>query len=163
MNKEIRAAKESTVSEITSAFEGAKSVTLVEYRGLNVTELESLRKELRKTSSSFKVFKNTLVEIASNKLGYKDLAEHLKGPNAFIFSNEDEVSAPKVLAKFARKNEALVIKAGVIDGKVLNAKEVNEIAKLPGKNGLLSMFLSCLKAPITKFAATVKAVSDTKQ
>jgi len=160
MNKEIRAAKESSVSEIESLMKNAKSVAIVEYRGLTVKALESLRKTLRKNNSSFSVFKNTLVNIAGKNLGYEGLAEHLEGPNAFVFSNEDEVSALKDIVKFAKQNEEMVIKAGIVGGKVLNKEEVIAISKLPGKNGLLSMFLSCIQSPITKFAATVKAVAD---
>lgn len=163
MNQEIRTAKEGVVSEIANAFTAAKSVTVVEYRGLTVAELEELRRTLRENGSEIKVFKNTLVNIAANKLGYEGLAEHLEGPNAFVFSNNDEVSAPKAIVKFAKKHDKMVVKAGVLEGKVLNDKEMTEVAKLPGKDGLISMFLSCLNAPISKFAATVKAVADAKE
>lgn len=160
MNKEIRAAKESTVSVISEAFKAAKSVTVVEYRGLTVSDLDELRKALRESNSTFKVYKNTLVNIAVKELGYEGLAEHLEGPNAFVFSNNDEVSAPKAINKFAKQHEELVVKAGLVEGKVLNAEEIIAVSKLPGKDGLLSMFLSCLNAPISKFAATIKAVAD---
>lgn len=160
MNKEIRAAKESTVATIAEALKSAKSVTVVEYRGLTVANLDELRKTLRESNSSFKVYKNTLVNIAAKELGYEGLAEHLEGPNAFVFSNNDEVSAPKAITKFAKKHEELVVKAGIVEGKVLNAEEMVAVSKLPGKDGLLSMFLSCLNAPISKFAATVQAVAD---
>ena len=145
---------------IAEAFKNAKSVTVVEYRGLTVASLDELRKTLRESNSSFKVYKNTLVNIAAKEWGYEGLAEHLEGPNAFVFSGNDEVSAPKAITKFAKKHDELVVKAGIVEGKVLNAEEIVAVSKLPGKEGLLSMFLSCLNAPISKFAATVKAVAD---
>ena len=163
MNKEILSLKESTVSSISESIKSAKSMTVVEYRGLTVSQLESLRKTLRECGSEFKVYKNTLVNIAASKLGFEDLSSHLQGPNAFVFSNNDEVSAPKALVKFAKQNEQLVLKCGIVEGKVVDANSMKEIASLPGKDGLLSMFLSCLNAPLQKFAATVKAVADAKQ
>jgi len=163
MNKEILAAKQGTVSEIVESMKSAQSVSIVEYRGLTVTALEELRRNLRKENSSFKVYKNTLVALAAKELGYSGVEDHLQGPNAFIFSNGDEVSAPKVLAKFAKAHEEVVFKGGIVSGKVVSGDELKAIAKLPNKNGLLSMFLSCLQSPVTKFAATVKAVADGKQ
>ncbi len=160
MNKEILSLKQNQVSEISESFKNAKSVSVVEYRGLSVSDLEQLRRALREANSSIKVFKNTLVEKAAKDLGYEDLSAHLQGPNALVFSNGDEVSAPKALVKFAKENEALVLKAGIVEGKVLDANGIKEIAQLPGRDGLLSMFLSCLNAPIQKFAATIKAVAD---
>ena len=83
----------------------------------------------------------------------------LEGPNGFVFS-EDLSKGPKALTKFARFHEHLVIKGGLAEGQVLDAAKVKEISKLPDKNGMLAMFLSCLNAPVTSFAATVKAIAD---
>ena len=160
MNKDILAAKQTVVSEITESIKNAQSVSIIEYRGLGVKDLEELRRTLRKENSSFKVYKNTLVAIAAKELGYSGVEDHLQGPNAFVFSNTDEVSAPKVLAKFAKAHEEIVFKGGSVSGKVVDAEELKTIAKLPSKNGLISMFLSCLQSPVTKFAATVKALAD---
>lgn len=161
MNQEILKSKKETVAKITDSIKNCASMTIVEYRGLTVAQISDLKKSLKAAGSTFNVFKNTLVTRASDELGYNDLNQYLSGSNAFVFSKELN-AGPKVLAKFARRNENLVIKAGLAEGKVMDAQGMKTIASLPDKNGLLSMFLSCLNAPIQKFAATVKAVADSK-
>ncbi len=161
MNQDILKSKQEIVSKIEESFKESASLTIVEYRGLTVAEISELKKSLKAAGSTFTVYKNTLVTRASQKLGYSELDQYLSGSNAFVFSKEIN-AGPKVLAKFAKKNELLVIKAGIAEGKVMDAQGMKTIASLPDKNGLLSMFLSCLNAPIQKFAATVKAVADSK-
>ena len=161
MNKETLKSKQETVAKISESFKESASMTIVEYRGLTVAELSELRKLLKAEGATFNVYKNTLVTKASADLGIKGLDEYLSGSNAYVFS-KDVNAGPKVLAKFAKKNELLVIKAGLIDGQVMDANGVKTIASLPDKNGLISMFLSCINAPVQKFAATVKAVADSK-
>ena len=161
MNQEILKSKQETVAKITESLKDCGSMTIVEYRGLTVAQISELKKSLKAVGSSFSVYKNTLFTRASNDLGYSDLDQYLSGSNAYVFSKELN-AGPKVLAKFAKRNENLVIKAGLAEGRVLDAAGVKTLATLPDKNGLLSMFLSCLNAPIQKFAATVKAVADSK-
>lgn len=161
MNPETLKSKQEIVAKITESFKAAGSLVIVEYRGLTVAELSELRKSLKAVNASFNVYKNTLVTKASDNLGHKDLDQYLTGSNAYVFSKE-VVDGPKVLAKFAKKNENLVIKAGLVEGKVVDANGVKTVAALPNRDGLISMFLSCLQAPIRKFACTVKAVADSK-
>lgn len=161
MNQEILKSKQEIVAKIEESLKDCGSMTIVEYRGLTVAQISELKKSLKAVGSSFAVYKNTLFTRASNELGYSELDQYLSGSNAYVFSKELN-AGPKVLAKFARRNENLVIKAGLAKGKVLDAAGVKTLATLPDKNGLLSMFLSCLNAPIQKFAATVKAVADSK-
>jgi large subunit ribosomal protein L10 len=163
MNKQIIAGKEAVVSTITESIKNAQSVSVVEYRGLTVAQVESLRKELRKVGSEMKVFKNTLVTRAVDSLGYQDLNDTLVGPNALVFSKEDAVSAPKVLAKFAKRNEKLVIKGGIVEGRVVNSDELKVVATLPNKEGLLSMLLGCLTSPVVKFACAVKEIAKAQE
>ena len=161
MNQETLNSKKETVAKITESFKESASLTIVEYRGLSVAQISELRKLLKAEGATFNVYKNTLVTKASAELGYSELDQYLTGSNAFVFSKELN-AGPKVLAKFAKKNDLLLIKAGIAEGKVMDAAGMKTIASLPDKNGLLSMFLSCLNAPIQKFAATVKAVADSK-
>ena len=161
MNQEILKSKQEIVAKISESLKDCGSMTIVEYRGLTVAEISELKKSLKAVGASFTVYKNTLVTIASKELGHEGLHQYLTGSNAYVFSKEIN-AGPKVLAKFAKKNENLVIKAGFAEGKVMDAEGMKAIATLPDKNGLLSMFLSCLNAPIQKFAATVKAVADSK-
>ena len=162
MNQEVLAAKKETVAAIQEAVKNAGSITVVSYQGLTVAEMQELRQTLHKENASIVVYKNTLVRRALNEGNLPDLGDLLNGPNGFVFSKE-VAQGPKALVKFSRFHEALVVKGGLVEGKVIDADGVKEVSKLPDKNGLISMFLSCLNAPITKFAATLKAVADKGQ
>ena len=162
MNKATILKKQGTVNEIASHIKEAKSVVIVEYRGVSVSALETLRRDLRKEGAFIKVYKNTLVERAAQELDV-NLGQELVGPNAFVFSNEDAVSAPKIIAKAAKKNKNLVVKGGVVEGRVCDSKQMNEVAKLPSREGLYAMILSCITSPIRGVACAIKAVADAKE
>jgi large subunit ribosomal protein L10 len=161
MNSATLESKKAIVEKIKADFNEHPAMVIVEYRGLTVAQLSELRKSLKAVDASFSVYKNTLFAKASDAVGAKELDQYCSGSNAYVFS-KDVVNGPKVLAKYAKKNDLLVIKAGYIEGKVYDAQGVKAVAALPGREGLLSMFLSCLQAPIRKFACTVKAVADSK-
>jgi len=144
--------KQQVVSEIKDAIQNSKSVSIVEYRGLTVSEISDLRNQYRAEGVSYKVFKNTMVKIALEELGYEGFEEYLAGPNGFVFSNDDMVAGPRVSANFAKENEKLVIKAGLLDGKVLNPDEVKALAKLPSREVLVAQVLGTLNAPIAGLA-----------
>ena len=162
MNQDVKKAKEELVSSIVKNAKDSQSIVIAEYRGLSVAQIQELRRALRAEGATMGVYKNSLVERASDELGYGDLKQILAGPNALFFS-EDISSAAKVLVKYAKRyGDNLNIKGGVFEGKFADAAGVKEIAKLPGKEGLLAMLLSCLQAPVRQFACTVKAVADAK-
>ncbi len=159
MNQTVLEQKKQVVDDIYNKMANAGSTVVVEYRGLTVAESTELRRLLREEDVELTVYKNTMVRRASEKLGYDDLQDSLTGPNAFAIS-ADEVAASRVLCKFAKKHEKLVVKGGVVSGQVVNADQIQELAKLPNKEGMISMLLGCLQSPIRSFAATVKAVAD---
>ena len=162
MNKQVLEAKQNVVKEIVEKAKDSQTIIVAEYRGLTVAQLQELRRALHKEDAELCVYKNSLVERASEELGYQALDEVLNGPNAIIFS-KDVISGAKVTAKYARRfRDTLVIKGGIVEGKFADADKIKEVAKLPGREGLISMFLSCLQAPIRQFACTVKAVADAK-
>ena len=161
MNKQVLEAKQSVVKEIVEKAKNSTTIVVAEYRGLTVAQLQELRRALNKEDSELCVYKNSLVERASEELGY-EMKDILSGPNAIIFSKEVS-SGAKVAVKYSKKfRDTLVIKGGVVEGKFADADKIKEVSKLPGREGLISMFLSCLHAPIRQFAATVKAVADAK-
>ena len=160
MSVEAIKLKAEVVTEITEKFEQAQSAVLVEYRGLSVAEVTQLRRDLRAEGVEFKVYKNKLVQRAAQNAGYEALNAELVGPNAIAFGMSDAVAPARVIAEFAKTHEALKIKAGVMEGNVLSQEEVVEIAKLPGREGMYSMLLGMLQAPVSKFARVVKAVAD---
>lgn len=161
MNQEILQTKSELVNEVVASIKDSSTVVICEYRGLTVAELTDLRKTLRTTDSSMAVYKNTLVKRAVESLGLHDAAELLEGPNAMIFC-KDVTAGAKVLAKYSRKNDLLVIKGGIVEGKVVDKKQMIELSKLPNKEGMISMLLSVLQAPVRQFACAVKAVADSK-
>jgi len=159
MNQQVLEAKKELVKQIGESISKAGSLTVVSYQGLTVAETQELRRTLEKADSTFTVYKNTLVRRALEEGKHPDLGELLNGANGFVFSTE-VAAGPKALVKFARTHEALILTGGLVEGKVLDAQGIKDVSKLPDKNGLIAMFLSCLNAPITKFAATIKAIAD---
>ena len=156
-------AKQALVEEITGKLQSAVSVVVVDYRGLNVSQVTELRKQLREAGIDFKVYKNSMSRRAAEAAGLEGLNEHLVGPNAIAFSNEDVVAPAKILNDFAKKNDKLEIKAGVIEGNVASVEDVKALADLPSREGLLSMLLSVLQAPMRNFALATKAVAEQKE
>ena len=156
-------AKKQIVQEIADKLKASKSTIVVDYRGLNVAEVTELRKQLRDAGIEFKVYKNTLTRLAAESAEVAELNSVLTGPNAIAFSNDDVVAPAKILNDFAKKHEALEIKAGVIEGNVASVEEVKALAELPSREGLLSMLLSVLQAPIRNLALAAKAVADQKE
>jgi large subunit ribosomal protein L10 len=159
MNQNVLENKKKTVEEIVNLIKGSKSVVIVEYRGLSVSEISSLKRDLLKKDAKMFVYKNTMVAKANDELGYEELDQLLEGPNALVVAN-DEISGANVVAKFAKTHENLVIKGGLVDGKVVSADEIKTLAKLPGRDGLLSMLLSVLQAPVRNLACAIKAVAE---
>ncbi|MBE6119542.1 MAG: 50S ribosomal protein L10 [Erysipelotrichaceae bacterium] len=162
MNQQILAQKEANVNALVDKMKDASSIVLVEYRGLTVAEINELRRDLRKEEVDFKVYKNAIARRASVKLGYDDFAKDLIGPNALAFG-KDPVAPARVLAKFAKEHEALVLKTGIVDGDMVDTDTIKKLSALPNKEGMLAKFASCLNAPLIKFAMTVKAVAEAKE
>lgn len=162
MNKAILSAKQALVTEISDKLKNSDSTVVCEYRGLSVAEVTELRRTLRAEEVEFKVYKNTMVERACDDCGFESLKDSLQGPNAFAFS-KDATAPARVLAKFAKKHKALVLKAGIVEGKVVDEATIKELSLLPNRDGMLSMLLSCLQSPVSSFARVVKAVADAKE
>ena len=156
-------AKKQIVDEIAGKLKDSVSTVVVDYRGLNVAEVTELRKQLREAGIEFKVYKNSMTRRAAEQVELSGLNEALTGPNAIAFSNEDVVAPAKILNDFVKKHEALEIKAGVIEGNVASVEEIKALADLPSREGLLSMLLSVLQAPIRNLALATKAVAEQKE
>ena len=108
------------------------------------------------------MYKNKLAQRATEEAGMAELNEYLVGPNAIAFGHEDAVAPARILAEFAKKHEALQIKAGYVEGKFLPKEEVMAVAKLPNREGMYSMLLACMKEPVAKVARVIQAVADAK-
>ncbi|PTX58164.1 LSU ribosomal protein L10P [Melghirimyces profundicolus] len=152
--------KKQIVAEIVEKLSNSKATILTDYRGLNVAQMTELRKQLREAGVDFQVLKNTMIRRATAETNLSELDEHLVGPTAVAFSEEDVVAPAKVLNQFAKENQDLEIKGGVLEGRVISIDEIKELANLPSYEGLVSMLLSVLQAPIRNFALAVQAVAD---
>ncbi|HCT0498936.1 TPA: 50S ribosomal protein L10 [Staphylococcus pseudintermedius] len=156
-------AKKQQVDVIADQLKGSVSTVVVDYRGLTVAEVTELRKQLREANVQYKVYKNTMLRRAAEKAGIEGLDEFLTGPTAVAFTTEDVVAPAKVIAGFAKEHEALEIKSGIMEGSVITADEVKTVGSLPSHEGLVSMLLSVLRAPMRNFAYAVKAVGESKE
>ncbi|MBR0419777.1 MAG: 50S ribosomal protein L10 [Erysipelotrichaceae bacterium] len=162
MNQAVLSNKQALVTEISDKIKDSQATVVCEYRGLSVAEVTELRRNLRAEDVDFKVYKNTMVERACDEAGFEDLKDALTGPNAFAFS-KDATAPARVLAKFAKKHKALVLKKGIVEGKVVDEATIKELSALPNRDGMLSMLLSCLQSPVSSFARVVKAVAEAKE
>ncbi|GAW64314.1 50S ribosomal protein L10 [Ligilactobacillus acidipiscis] len=162
MSKEVIAQKAKIVDGVVEKFNNASSIVVTDYRGLTVEEVTELRKQLREEGVEMRVIKNTFLKRAADQTGYEGLDEVFSGPTAVAFGGEDVAAPARVIAKFTEDHEALSIKGGVIEGKVSSVEDINALSKLPDRDGLLSMLLSVLQAPVRNVAYAVKAVADSK-
>ena len=152
MREQTLKAKSQNVEEIKEKINKAQTVVLVDYRGLNVEQLTELRSEYRKANVEYKVYKNTMMRFAFKDSGYEEFNQHLTGPNAIAFGYDDPVQAAKITAEFAKKNEQIEIKAGIVDGKIIDVDGVKNLASLPSREVLIAQALGGLNAPIQGFA-----------
>lgn len=150
--------KKQEVSTINDRFEKAKALIFADYRGLKVTEMTDLRDKLREGESSMKVVKNRLVKLVLKERGLDDLNEFFTDPTAIASTEADPAAPAKILVEFAKKNNALQIKAGFMDGALLTKAQIEYVATLPSKDELLAKALSSMNAPATNFAMVLAAI-----
>ena len=155
--------KQNVVNALVEKFENSTSFVVVNYRGLNVAEVTDLRKQLRDAGVDMHVVKNTMVRKAAEVAGVEGLEDVFVGPTAIAFSEEEAVAPAKIMVEFAEEAEALVVKGGSIEGEVVPVETIEAVAKLPSRDGLLSMLLSTLQAPVRNTALAFKAVADKKE
>jgi large subunit ribosomal protein L10 len=149
-NQKIIEAKANVVSEIESKVKDSASIVLFEYRGLTVSETNELRRKLKETDSEYKVYKNTLTKRALDNLKI-DLGDELSGHKAIAFG-KDAIAPIKVLSDFAKDHKALELKIGYVDGEVADINMLKQLASIPSREGLLTMFASGLMAIPRDFA-----------
>ena len=168
-----RADKAAAVAELKDSFTSAAAAVLTEYRGLTVKNLQDLRRSLGE-NASYAVAKNTLTTIAAREAGIEGLEAQLSGPTAIAFISGDVADVAKGLRDFAKANPHLVIKGGVMDGRVLDAEGVKKLADLESRevllaklagamNGNLAKAAGLFAAPLSQAARVLAALSDQKQ
>jgi large subunit ribosomal protein L10 len=150
--------KASKVSELNETFSKAKFAVVADYRGLKVTELEKLRKELRAQNAQIQVAKNTLLRLAVQGTDYEGLTEYFTGTTAVALAFEEPVGSAKALADFAKEFQHLEIRSAQLDGSVLSAADVIALSKLPSKDELRAKLLGTMAAVPTGFVRVLNGV-----
>ena len=153
-----RPEKVAVVEEVRDRFASSDGALLTEYRGMTVAELAELRTALAAAGGEYKVYKNTLARFAAENAGLPGLAELLVGPSGITFVTGDAAAVAKALRDASKANPLLVLKGGVIGGKVISAKDVEALADLPSREVLLAQFAGALQAPMVKMAGLLQAM-----
>ena len=149
--------KQAVVAEVSAQLAKAQTVILAEYRSIPVKDMTELRRRARVSGVYLRVLKNTLARRAVAETPFKGLSDKMVGPLAYGISS-DPVAAAKVLQEFAKDNEKFVIKAGAMPNMVMSAGEVAVLARMPGRQELLTKLVATLQAPIAKFVRTLNEV-----
>ena len=160
-NAKIIEQKALVVDEIKNKFENAKSVVVFDPRGLKVSEVTELRRALRDSGSDYKVYKNTLAKRAVDSLNI-GLGDYLEDPSAISFSS-DELAPVKVISEFAKNHNALELKAGIVEGKVVAANELAAYAAIPSREGLLTMLAAGLMGTVRDLSICLDLYSKEKE
>ena len=152
--------KKPIVDEISAAIKDAQTVVLVDYRGLTVEQDTALRRQLREAGVGYKVYKNTFMNFAFKGTDCEGLSDLLEGPSAMATCDTDATAAARVLCKFAKTAPKLEIKGGVVEGKVYDAKGIEEISNIPTREELLGRLFGSMQSPITNFARVLKQIAE---
>lgn len=155
--------KKEEVSKLAEQMKEANLILLTDYRGINVTDDTTLRKDLRNVGAKYTIIKNNITKRALAECGIEGLKEKLEGPTAVVMSSEDYLEPSKIIYKFSKDNDYYTIKGGVIEGKVMTAEEIITLAKLPSRETLLSMLAGALLGNISKVAVALDQVRIQKE
>ncbi len=153
-----RAEKDELVKVLHEKLSRAKALVLTDYRGLDTSAMEKLRGKLREASVEYRVVKNTLMSRASDGTDVAVLKDFFAGPSAVALSYEDPVAPAKVLVKFGEEHAALEVKAGLLDGKILDVEGIKRLARLPSREALLSQLLSVFNGPARSLVTVLSGV-----
>ena len=158
-SEKVLESKKAIVAALAERLKEAQAGVIADYRGLTVAQDTELRAKLREAGVEYTIVKNTLTRFAAKEIGLEGLDPILHGPTALATSSTDVVAPAKVLVEFAKANEQLEIKAGFVDGKVIDANEVKVYASIPNKETLISKMLGSLQAPIGSLVRTLDAIA----
>lgn len=151
----VKEQKGQVVQELKEKFSDSSSAILVDYKGLNVQEVTELRNNFREANVHYKVYKNTLTEIAIKEMGLEELVPFLKGPTAIAFGEDDPVAPAKILTDAIKKYKKIEFKAGIVEGKVIDVDGIKELADLPSREELIAKILGSLNAPISNLVGVL--------
>lgn len=151
------------VKEIKDKFEKANCIVVVNYQGIDVEQDTQLRKKMREMGVEYKVYKNRLVKIVAEELGYDFLIEHLEGATSIAFGYDDIISPAKVLNDFSEKSGKLSLKVGIVEKEFYDNEKIKKLAKIPSREILVSKLLGSIKAPFSNLVYVLNAVKESKE
>lgn len=149
-----------TLAQIKEGLQAAGAVWVVDYRGLSVKDIQELRGLIRDAGARMIVYKNTLMHLALAELDMTSMDEILAGPSAFVFTGADPVAAAKVIRDFAKKNQNLEIKGGLMSGSFLTADEVQAVASLPSHDQLMGQIAGLISSMARGLAVSINGVAS---
>jgi large subunit ribosomal protein L10 len=157
--------KEAVVAEVKEKLTNSSSVVLVDYKGINVLDVTELRKRFREAGVDYKVYKNSLFKRAASELGMEALHEHLQGTVSVAFGAKDAVAPAKTLNQFMKDKPktTISIKAGYVEGKLMDAKDVKALGDLPSRDVLIAMLLGALQGSVRNLAYVLNTVKENKE
>ena len=154
--------KKPVIAEISGHIQGAQSVVLVHYSGINVEADTELRKELREAGVVYKVYKNTMMKFAFEGTDCEALTKHLDGPNAIAVSKDDATAPARIISKYGKKAPTMKMLAGVVEGKYYDEAGVAALAAVPSREELLGKLLGSLQSPVANLARVLNQIAEAK-
>ena len=152
--------KQPIIEEIKAQLDGAGSIVVVDYRGINVAQDTELRRQCREAGVIYKVFKNTMVKRAVEGTEFEGIIPDLEGTNAFAISKDDATLAARTVAAFLKKNKVGALKSGVVEGTYYDQNGISAVATIPSREELLAKFLGSIQSPIANFARVIKQIAE---
>lgn len=153
-----REEKKKIIEDLKNVFQTSASVLVIEYRGLDVKSMQFVRRQVKESDSELRVVKNKLLHKACEGTGVEQIKDLFRGPTAIAICGREIPATAKVFVQARKEFEDLVLKGGLVEGKVCGAAEIEQLSKLPSKNVLISMFASVLVSPLSNFVGTVNQI-----
>jgi len=155
--------RETQVTVLTDRLKDTRNIYVTDFTGLSVGKMTELRRRLRAAGARYVVVKNTLAQraLAANQIA--ELDDHLAGPTGLVLAGSDPLAAAKVLGEFAKENQKLSVRIGLVDGKAVNPAYVKRLGELPGREALLGQFAGCLNGVLYQMVGALEALREQRQ
>ncbi|NLI37931.1 MAG: 50S ribosomal protein L10 [Clostridiaceae bacterium] len=162
-SEKILQQKKAEVEKLNSKLTNAQAFVLADYRGLTVEQDTKMRKAMREAGVDYRVYKNSIIRFAVKDTNLSELSDQLEGPTAIAISDTDPIAPSKLIAQFAKEYNKLEIKAGMVEGKILDIDGVKELAQTPSREELLARLIGSLQSSLYGLAAALNAIAEKQE
>ncbi len=162
-SEKILQKKKAEVEKLNSKLTNAQAFVLADYRGLTVEQDTKMRKAMREAGVDYRVYKNSIIRFAVKDTNFSELSDQLEGPTAIAISDSDPVAPSKLIAQFAKEYNKLEIKAGMVEGKILDIEGVKELAQTPSREELLARLIGSLQSSLYGLAVALNAIAEKQE